>query len=605
MGFFVDPAAAALHNLRSRSTVRSGCAMAVRRPGFSFRQLFTLTRIIPRGVSWADPLVVLAVGALIWGVTRMAGEAAGPMRPKVDLDLSLWALPKYTLFSLMRGFAAFVLSFLFTLGYGYAAAKNRIAERVLIPLLDILQSIPVLGFMPAVLLGMVAMFPGSNIGLELASVIFIFTGQAWNMTFSFYHSLRNIPPELVEAARLYRFGWWRTFSKLELPFSTVGLVWNGMMSMAGGWFFLAASEAMVLGDKDFRLPGIGAYMSVAQDKGDTGAMIGAIAAMIIMIVLVDQLFWRPLVAWSEKFNVGDVKASEAPTSWVLDLLRKSGLIRAIGEAFENLRGDRARKPKPQKSRHDERKALSAGLQVGVFTLMAVVAFWGAVRLVDLMRQVPFTGWRTIGLDALLTLIRTSVAVALGTVWTVPVGVAIGRSPRLSRILQPLVQIAASFPATMVYPLGQAAFAAIGVSLDFSSVFLMMLGTQWYVLFNVIAGAMNIPHDLEEAAVVYRFTSAQRWKRVYLPGIFPQLVTGWVTAAGGAWNASIVSEYVHYKGASHVANGLGGLIAVAADKADFPMLAAGVVVMAAVVVGVNRLVWKRLYHLAESKYALSR
>lgn len=579
--------------------------MAVRKPGFSFRQLFQLTRIIPRGVSWADPLVLLAVGAIIWGVTSLAGEAAGPMRPKVDIDLSLWALPRYTFYSLMRGFAAFALSFLFTLVYGYTAAKNRAAERVLIPLLDILQSIPVLGFMPGVILALVALFPHSNLGLELGSIVLIFTGQVWNMTFSFYHSLRNIPGELVEAAKLYRFGWWRTFKRLELPFSTVGLVWNGMMSMAGGWFFLTADEAMVLGDRDFRLPGVGAYMSVALDKGDTSAMLGAIFAMVLMIVLVDQLFWRPLVAWSEKFNVGDVKASEAPTSWVLDLLRKSGLIRAVGESLDALRRDKPRPPPPTRSVSEPRSALAAGVQVAVFTAFGILAFWGAVRLVDLMRQVPGAGWREILVDSALTLVRTTVAVALGTLWTVPVGVAIGRSPKLSRILQPVVQIVASFPAPMIFPIALVAFAAIGVNLEFSSIFLMMLGTQWYVLFNVIAGAMNIPHDLEEAAVVYRFTRMQRWTRLYLPGIFPQLVTGWVTAAGGAWNASIISEYVHYKRATHVAHGLGGLIAVAADKGDFAQLAAGVVVMAALVVGINRVLWKRLYQLAEAKYALSR
>jgi len=580
--------------------------MATLSPFKTLRQpLLALTRAIPRRVTWVDPLVLAAVGAMVWGITHLAGEWTGPLRPSIEIDLSIGALPRYTFFSLMRGFVAFALSFFFTIVYGYVAAKNRAAERVLIPLLDILQSIPVLGFMPAVLLTLVALFPHSNVGLELACVIFIFTGQAWNMTFSFYHSLRNIPPELEEAARLYRFGWWRTFSQLELPFSTVGLVWNGMMSMAGGWFFLAASEAMVLGDKDFRLPGIGAYMSVATDRGDTGAMISAIVAMMVMIVAVDQFFWRPLVAWSEKFNVGDVAATEAATSWVLDLLHKSGIIRTVRDAYHALLPDRARVPKPPPKHKLTPTRTESALQIAIFGVFGLLALWGALKLLDLLRQVPGHDWGTILGASALTLLRTTLSVALGTLWTVPVGVAIGRNPKLSRLLQPIVQIAASFPANMIFPLVLAAFGALGVGLNISSIVLMMLGTQWYVLFNVIAGAMNIPHDLEEAAVVYRFSSIQRWKRLYLPGIFPQLVTGWVTAAGGAWNASIISEYVHYKGEDHVAFGLGGLISQASAKGDMAMLAAGVVTMAIVVVGINRLLWKRLYHLAESQYALSR
>ncbi|MBS2028857.1 MAG: ABC transporter permease subunit [Deltaproteobacteria bacterium] len=580
--------------------------MATLSPFKTLRQpLLALTRAIPRQVTWVDPLVLAAVGAMVWGVTHFAGEWTGPHRPVVEIDLSIAVLPKYTFYSLMRGFAAFALSFFFTLVYGYVAAKNRAAERVLIPLLDILQSIPVLGFMPAVLLTLVAVFPHSNIGLELSSVIFIFTGQAWNMTFSFYHSLLNIPPELVEAAKLYRFGWWRTFSKLELPFSTVGLVWNGMMSMAGGWFFLSASEAMVLGDKDFRLPGIGSYMSVATDRGDTGAMFAAIVAMILMIVVVDQLFWRPLVAWSEKFNVGDVAATEAASSWVLDLLHKSGIIRAMRDLYQSMLPERARPEKaPAKHKLAPTRAESL-LQIAIFGVFGLLALWGAVKLLDLLRQVSGKEWGNILGATGLTLVRTTLAVALGTLWTVPVGVAIGRNPKLSRVLQPVVQIAASFPANMIFPLVLASFGALGVGLNFSSVVLMMLGTQWYVLFNVIAGAMNIPHDLEEAAVVYQFSKAQLWKRLYLPGIFPQLVTGWVTAAGGAWNASIISEYVHYKGENHVAFGLGGVISQASAKGDMAVLAAGVVTMAIVVVGINRILWKRLYHLAELKYALSR
>jgi NitT/TauT family transport system permease protein len=580
--------------------------MAVRNPFRTMSQpLLALTRAIPRQISWADPLVLAAIGAGVFGLTQLAGEWTGPLRPSVEISLSPWDLPRYTFFSLARGIAAFILSFVFTLIYGYVAAKNRAAERVLLPLLDILQSIPVLGFMPGLVLALVATFPNSNVGLELAAVLMIFTGQVWNMTFSFYHSLRNIPPELVEAAKVYQFGWIRTFTKLELPFSAVGLIWNGMMSMAGGWFFLTINEAFVLGDKDFRLPGIGAYMSVAIDQGNTRAMLFAIVAMAVMIVMVDQLFWRPLVAWGEKFNVGDVSATEAPTSWVLDLLRRSGFIRAVGDWWSK----RPRQVKPAapvtaaRQARDSRVAMA--VQWTLFGIAGLLALWGVLRLFDLLRQVSWHAWQHLLFASLLTLLRTTLAVALGTLWTVPAGVAIGRNPSLSRVLQPIVQIAASFPAPMIFPLVLAGLGYLGVGLNYSSVVLMMLGTQWYVLFNVIAGAMGIPHDLDEAATIFRFTDAQKWKRLYLPGIFPQLVTGWVTAAGGAWNASIVSEYVHYKGANHVALGLGGLISEAASAGDFPALAAGVIIMAVLVVGINRVLWKRLYHLAESRYALSR
>jgi NitT/TauT family transport system permease protein len=566
-----------------------------------------LVRAIPRKVSWLDLGVLGFIALCAYGVARLSGEWRAPLHEAVAIDLSLRSLPLYTFFSLCRGLAAFALSFFFTLVYGYLAARVRLADRVLLPLLDILQSIPVLGFMPGLVLALAALFPHSNAGLELAAILMIFTGQVWNMTFSFYHSLRAIPDELIEASSIYRFGWWRRFTRVELPYSAVGLIWNGMMSMAGGWFFLTINEAFRRGDRDFRLPGVGAYMSVAIDAGDKGAMLAAIVAMMAMIVLLDQLFWRPLVAWSEKFKFEDVGGGTPPQSWVLDLLRSSELVQAFDRWLRKLAlraGTLLPKRAPPAAASPPKQAVSRGFLV-IVALLGAACLWGTVRLVQLLAHLHAQAWAEIASASGLTLLRTTAAVALGSIWTIPAGVYIGTHPKASRVLQPIVQIAASFPAPMLFPIVLALLAGAHLGLGLGSVALMMLGTQWYILFNVVAGAMSIPHELHEAARVYRFEGIQKWKRLYLPGIFPALVTGWVTAAGGAWNASIVSEYVHTAGETRSTAGLGALISVAAEKGDLALLAAGVLTMAALVVLINRLFWKRLYALAERRYSLGR
>ena len=563
-----------------------------------------LTRAIPRRGSWADAAGAILLALVVYGLTRLGTEWRAPAGSRVEIDLSLGALPLYTFFSLCRGLAAFALSFAFTLVYGYVAARVRHADKLMLPLLDILQSIPVLGFMPGVVLALAALFPSSRVGLELAAIVMIFTGQVWNMTFSFYHSLRAVPNDLLDAGRIYRFGWWRRFRRIELPYATVGLVWNGMMSMAGGWFFLTVNEAFRLGDRDFRLPGVGAYMSVAIDRGDGTAMVAAVVAMATMIVVLDQFFWRPLVAWSERFKLEDVAAQGGATSWVLDLLRRTRLYLWVRALSSRLR-DRWRGKPRAPTEGAPRTVRRAGTAATVLVLGAIglACAWATVKLVALLAALPASAWLEIARASALTLLRTTAAVALGTLWTVPVGVYIGTHPRAAHVLQPVVQVAASFPAPMLFPLVLLALARAHVGLGIGSVALMMLGTQWYILFNVVAGAQSIPEELHEAARVYRLSRAQRWKRVLLPGVFPSLVTGWVTAAGGAWNASIVSEYLHVGGAARTTDGLGALISTAADSADFARLAAGVLAMAALVVAINRLLWKRLYRLAERRFAL--
>jgi NitT/TauT family transport system permease protein len=560
-----------------------------------------------RRLTWTDLALVAGLGGGIYGLVHLAREWTGALRPAVDIDLSFGALPGYALLSLSRGLAAYLLSLAFTLVYGYWAAHDRVAQRVLIPALDILQSIPVLGFMPGVVLGLVGLFPHSNVGLELASVIMIFTGQAWNMTFSFYYSLRSIPRDLMEVAILNRFGWWQRFRWVELPFSAIGLVWNSMMSMAGGWFFLMVSEAFVLGDKDFRLPGLGSYMSVAVARGDGRAMVGAIVAMTLMIVALDQLLWRPVVVWSQKFRIEESGQTEAMTSWFLDLLRRSRILPWASELVRRLiRPPPRRAPITSAPAGERRGRGSAGAaSVVVFAAVVGLLAWGALDLAGLLRRVPGRTWGAISLAALLTLGRVLLATALGTLWTLPAGLAIGLSPRLSRILQPVVQVMASFPAPMLFPAVVAALTALGIGLNVGSVLLMLLGTQWYILFNVVAGATAIPADLREAARIYRLGTWQRFRELYFPSVFPYLVTGWVTAAGGAWNASIVSEYMSFRGQVMVANGLGARISTAAAGGEFALLAAAITVMAAVVALFNRFVWRRLNVVAEERFSLAR
>jgi NitT/TauT family transport system permease protein len=563
----------------------------------------------PPRFSWVDLLVVVALGGILYAVIDLASEWTAPHRTTVEINLSPWALPGYTLISLARGLLAYCISLIFTLIYGYWAAKDAMARRVLIPLLDILQSIPVLGFLPGLLLALSAAFPYNNVGLELAVVLMIFTGQAWNMTFSYYHSLRSIPQDQQEAATAYHFTWWQRLKWVELPYSTMGLVWNSMMSMAGGWFFLMICETYQLGDDDFRRPGLGSYMQAAMDANQIGAMLWALFAMLVMIVALDQLLWRPVVVWSQKFRVEEGGEQPMMSSWFLNWLRRSQIIAVCGEFFGRMF---RRKQVVTPVRHEPPKPATVSHSVwgtvfslAAFAILLGVLAYGGLKLIGLLREVPLAEWGETFVAALLTLSRVLVSTAVGTIWALPAGLSIGLSPRLSRIFQPVVQVAASFPAPMLFPLVIAGLQVAGISLSWGCILLMLLGTQWYILFNVIAGAMAIPADLREASRSYRFDRWQRFRTLYLPAVFPYLVTGWVTAAGGAWNASIVAEIVKYKGQVLEAGGLGNKISAVSTARNFPLLAASILMMAAVVVLFNRTVWRRLYEIAERRYSLSK
>jgi NitT/TauT family transport system permease protein len=563
---------------------------------------------VPRGTwSWITDLPIFAAGlALFYAFILLARYWAGPFTPSVDISRSPSALPLYALYSLLRIGVAYFLSLIFTLVYGYIAAYNAQAERIMIPLLDILQSIPVLSFLPGVMLAMVSLFPHHQLGVELGAILLIFTGQVWNMAFSFYSSLKSIPRDLREAARLYRFSAWQRFVQLELPYAGIGLIWNSMMSVAGGWFFLMACEMFVLGTRDFRLPGLGSYLQTASSAGDTHAILLGLITMISVIVILDQLVWRPVIAWAQKFKFEQVE-SEEPHSPVLGFLQRSRalslvsrrLMRPLGERIALYFAGREGTPSGTGRAVPLKKwtlRIVAGL-VGISILFAVV---DALRL---LAGLTSGDLKALVLGALATFLRVLCALLIGTAWTVPVGVWIGFNPRLARIAQPVAQIAASVPATALFPVVLLVLIRIGGSLGIGSIVLLLLGTQWYVLFNVIAGAMAIPSDLKETASVFRFGRRERWQLLILPGIFPYLITGLVAAAGGAWNASIVAEYFHFGGQTISTVGLGAAISQATDSGNFRLLLAATILMAAFVVTVNRTIWRPMYGLAESRFRL--
>ena len=572
------------------------------------------TRTPPWGVSlrlassWMrDVPIILGGLALFYGLLSFARYGIGPINAGANIDLSPGALPKYALFSVVRLSAAYVLSLGFTLIYGYVAAYNARAERYLIPLLDTLQSIPVLSFLPGVMLAMVALFPRSQVGVELGAILLIFTGQVWNMTFSFYASLKSIPLEMREAAQVYGYSWWQRFVQMELPYASIGLIWNSMMSMAGGWFFLMACEMFVLGNRDLRLPGLGSYLQTAANAGDMRAIAWGLAVMIGVIVLIDQVVWRPAIAWSERFKFEQVEAAEAPRSLILDWLRRSRLLMALGQrtvapAHEMLNLYFARK-------YDLSSKVSAPSRAGVTAVRAlsVLALTGivyaTVKIAIMLSGLSRIEMTSVVRGAGATFLRVEVALVLAAMWTIPVGLFIGLRPRASAVLQPIAQIAASVPATALFPVILLILIRLGGGLGIGSIVLLLLGTQWYLLFNVIAGASSIPTDLKEVCNVFRFGRTERWRKLLLPGIFPYLITGFVTASGGAWNASIVAEYFHFRGQTLSTIGLGSVISHATDSGNFRLLLAATIVMALMVVTINRLLWRRMYALAATRYKL--
>src|SRR5579883_842511 len=558
----------------------------------------------------ADIAVILGTLLLLALIARIGAGTLVSFKPPdtiPSISLDPRNLPYYAGRSTLRMFIALFCSTVFTLMYGYVAAYSRRAERVLIPLLDILQSVPVLGFLSITVTGFIALFPGSLLGLEAASIFAIFTSQAWNMTFSFYHSLRTVPHELDEAVRLYRLSGWQRFTKLEIPSATIGLIWNGMMSFGGGWFFVAASEAISVLNQNYTLPGIGSYVAAAVVAMDLPALGWALLTIAADIILVNQVFWQPLIAWADKFRLEQSAAAESPESWLYDLLKAARLPTLVGQALAPLREAIDRllsRLTPQRStRAVALEQPGWRDRLYNFALLVIIGGLVAAGLHFILSTVGLSEVGKTFVLGLLTLGRVLLLLLFATlVWT-PIGVAIGFNPRLARLLQPVVQFLASFPANFIFPFATLFSIHAHISIDWGSILLMSLGAQWYILFNSIAGAISIPTDLREMATDVGLHGWQRWRKLIIPGIFSAWVTGGTTASGGAWNASIVSEIVTWGQTTLTATGLGSYIAHATAVGDWARITLGIGMMSLFVVGLNRVVWQRLYTLAETKYHL--
>jgi NitT/TauT family transport system permease protein len=559
-----------------------------------------------------DILVGAVFFLLLYVVVRVGASAHVPIpRGKTaTINTSPAELPYYAARSLLRMFIALFFSYAFSLGYAYAAARSRRARRVLIPALDILQSVPVLGFLAVTVTFFLALFPGSELGLEAASIFAVFTSQAWNITFSFYHSLVTQSGELDEASRLMGLSRWKRFWSIDVPGGAIGLVWNGMMSFGGSWFFLTASELIIVGGHRYTLPGVGSYVGIAVAQGKLGHVIWGIVTMILMILAVNVVFWRPLVAYAERFRLEQTESATKPRSVVLSALRRSSwpvlagrgrraLARPVNRVMGAATGidDRSLVSHAARRRAADVAFMAVVLAVlgyGLYSMLAYIA--AGQQGLGVLGQAFGLGF--------LTFVRVVVVVALSSVIWVPVGVWIGFNPKVAQYMQPVVQVFASFPANFIYPFAIVVFLAIGLSLNYGSILLLLLGTQWYVLFNVIAGASAVPSDLKEAMDNLGVHGWERWRRMILPAIFPAYVTGAITAAGGAWNASIVAEIVDYNRHVLVAKGLGSFITQATADNNFHAIIAGILVMSVYVTGLNALLWRRLYALAETKFSLA-
>ena len=568
-------------------------------------RLFRVEQPTERPITWGDVVVLIGVGVLLYLGVRLAfGAPAVVEGPTISLFSS--ALPWYAALSVGRMTAAYALSILFTLVYGYLAAYSRRAEQVLMPLLDVLQSVPILSFLPVVLLSFSAILP-QKVAAELASIVLIFTSQAWNLTFAWYQSLSTNPKDLREASAIFRFNGWLRFKTLELSFAALSLIWNSMMSWAGGWFFLMAAEIFTIGQHDFRLPGLGAYLHEAANQGNLQAVAWGIGALVLVIAALDQLVWRPLLAWADRFKLEMVESENPPTSWFYEAWRNARLTNWLSRMVWGPVNERldawllCRFPAS-----DGRGAAGVGRPWALYLSAAATGLgllYGAYRAGLMLLAVPLTQWGSISAGVAATLLRVLAALVIALVWTVPVGVVIGTNARLATWLQPVVQITASVPATALFPVLLLLLVGLSGGLNLAAVLLMLMGTQWYLLFNVIAGAAAIPQDLKYTTALLQLSRGERWRTLILPALFPYIITGAITASGGAWNASIVAEHVEFGGRTLQTVGIGALIAQATATGDYPLLLAATLSMVLTVVVINRLVWRPLYRLAEEQYRM--
>jgi len=568
-------------------------------------RIFRRQEPMQRSLSRADGIVLVGIVVLVTIGARLATEIPAEITgPSISLSPS--SLPVYAGLSTLRMLAAYILSFLFGLIYGRVAATNQSAEVILLPLLDVLQSVPILSFLPVVLLGLSAILP-QRLAVELSAVVLIFTSQAWNLTFAWYQSLTTIPKELNEASACFRLNGWLRFKALELPFGAISLVWNSMMSWAGGWFFLMAAEMFTVGQRSFRLPGLGAYLQEAANENNLPALLWGIVALLALIVLLDQLVWRPLLAWTDRYKLQMVSVDNPPGSWFYDALRGSQLVdwfsrTALRPLSEALDGYMLRRFPAGRESGGPPPIVRGILRLFGLLVLAGLAY-GVYSAGLMLVTVPPQEWGRIGLGVLATMMRVLAALAIALAWTVPVGVAIGTNPRLAGWLQPLVQIAASVPATALFPAMLLVLLGLPGGLSLAAVVLMLMGTQWYILFNIIAGAVAIPQDLKYTAALMKLSRWERWRTLILPAMFPYIITGAITAGGGAWNASIVAEQVVFGGHTLQTVGIGAIIDQSSASGDYPSLLAATLSLILTVVTINRLVWRRLYKLAEQQYRM--
>lgn len=567
--------------------------------------------IRPRAAAFLPSRYDLLAFAILFGIFIAAIHGARVMeRPLSALEFTPVSLEPinlipYALLSTLRMFAAIVASLIFTFVVATLAAKSRKAELVIIPALDILQSVPVLGFLSFTVTAFMGMFPGNEMGAELAAIFAIFTSQAWNMTFSFYQSLRTVPKDMQEVARHFKLSGWMRFWRIEAPFAAPGLVWNTMMSMSGGWFFVVASEAITVGNTKVTLPGIGSYLALAIEKQNLAAVAWAILAMGFVILIYDQLVFRPIVAWADKFRVELTAKGEKPSSWVYNVFRHSGALRFIGRLFSWWSDWWARALLTASRRMPSGVQSSGGWSDWLWiACVAAGGAWGAWMITDFvwtnlkLADVQMAFWL-----GLITLVRVVVLIAIASLVWVPIGVWIGLRPVVAERVQPLAQFLAAFPANVMFPFFVVVIATYHLNPNIWLSPLMILGTQWYILFNVIAGASAFPNDLREATTLLKVSRLQWWRDVMLPGIFPYYVTGALTAVGGSWNASIVAEVVSWGNTRIEAAGLGAYIAKATEAGDMPRIVLGISVMSLFVIAFNRLLWRRLYAYAEQRLRL--
>jgi NitT/TauT family transport system permease protein len=550
--------------------------------------------------------IMAGLVATVRGYHGMAVALPAPDEPVIDLDY--WNLPYYALRTTLRMFAALVASLVFTFTYATLAAKSRRAEMVLIPLLDILQSVPILGFLSFTLAFCLGLFPGSVLGAECAAVFVIFTSQAWNMAFSFYQSLRTVPRDLDEVSRGFRLTGWQKFWQLEAPFAMPGLIWNMMISMSGGWFMIVFSEAITVGDTTVTLPGVGSYIAKANEQGRWDAILAAVVTMAVVILGYDQLFFRPIVAWAGKFRVELSASQTVERSWVLNILQRTYWIRSgfrpIFAALRSVSLWEIGFPAAWSKRPAPSAATSRLIDVGWIVVIVALAAWGLWSVVSYVgTELTWDDLWNVLLLTSFTLLRVIVLMAVATIIWVPISVWIGLRPRIAERVQPIAQFLAAFPVNLLFGAAVSIVLAFDLNPDIWLSVLIITGTQWYIVFNVIAGATAFPNDLREASENFRIHGWDWWRRVILPGVLPYYFTGAITASGGSWNASIVAEYVKWKDQTVAAHGVGAYIAQATEKGDYPKIVLGVAVMSLLVAIFNRLFWRQLYAYAERRLRL--